>query len=121
MIHLDKASFEQLVALALEELPDVFRENLNNVTIVIEDEPKAEQVRKMKLRPGRTLFGLYEGIPQTKRLNYTLVLRDKITIFQRPMEYFCSTRAEIKEQVKKTVLHEIGHHFGMSEEQLGKI
>ncbi len=118
VLNLVRETFEQLVVLALKDIPEVFREKLNNVTVTIEYEPTIEQLRKMHLRRGSTLLGLYEGIPQTDRLNYTMVLPDKITIFQGPIESISSTHEEIKEQVKQTVLHEIGHHFGMNEEEL---
>ncbi len=117
-MKLSRERFEKLVFDALTGLPMVFAEKLDNVDVVVEYEPTREQMRKMRLRAGSLLFGLYEGIPQTKRMNYTMVLPDKITIFQYPIERVCSSEEEIKEAVRRTVLHEIGHHFGMSEEEL---
>jgi predicted Zn-dependent protease with MMP-like domain len=115
-------AFEQLVADALDMLPDEFKTKLNNVDIVIAPEPTMDQVRKMQLRHGTVLFGLYEGVPQTKRDNgYTMVLPDKITIFRAPIVALMQTPEAIKAQVRKTVLHEIGHHFGMSDAQLRKL
>ena len=119
---MDPAEFEQLVTDALDSLPEEFREKLNNVSIVIEDFPTPYQQQKMHLRHGYQLFGLYEGVPQTHRTsNYSLIPPDKITIFQKPIEAFAASVEEIKTQVKKTVLHEIGHHFGMSVEELKKL
>ncbi len=115
-------AFEQLVTEALNSLPQEFQEKLNNVSIVIEDYPTPYQQQKMHLRHNMSLFGLYEGVPQTKRTStYSLVLPDKITIFQKPIEAFSNTEEEIKTQVKKTVLHEIGHHFGLTDEELRKL
>lgn len=115
-------TFEQMVSEALAQLPKEFQEKLHNVAVTIEDEPSWEQIRKMRLQRNMTLFGLYEGIPQTKRgSNYTMVLPDKITIFQKPIEDYYQTPEEIKHQVRSTVLHEIGHHFGMSDKQLRKL
>lgn len=110
--------FESLVEDALNELPEEFAEVLDNVVIVVENMPTYEQMRKVNLRPGSILFGLYEGVPKTQRRGYSLVVPDKITIFRRPIEYMYRTPNAIKEKVKDTVLHEIGHHLGMSEHQL---
>lgn len=114
-----RVEFEQLVSDALDELPSKFQKKLDNVMVVVEDWPTFGQLRKVGLPQGMTLFGLYEGIPRTKRgQGYTFVLPDRITIFQKPIEWFRRTPDAIREQVKKTVLHEIGHYFGMSEEEL---
>ena len=112
---MNKERFEQLVKEGIEAIPKRFLEKLDNVDIIIEDEPSEEQMRKLKLGKGSKLFGLYEGVPQTKRRHYTWVMPDKITIFQKPIESVYSADEEIKEQVKKTVWHEIAHHFGMGE------
>lgn len=109
--------FEKLVEEGIELVPKKFLAMLENVAIVIEDEPTAEQKRKLKLRKDDLLFGLYEGVPQTKRgPNYGMVLPDKITIFQKPIESVADSDEEIKQIVKNTVWHEIAHHFGSSEE-----
>ena len=104
----------------IEAIPKRFLEKLDNVDVVIEDEPSEEQKKKLKLRDGLKLFGLYEGIPQTKRGFYAGVLPDKITIFKKTFEEIFISEEEIKEQVKKTVWHEIAHHFGMDEERVRK-
>lgn len=97
-------------------IPEKFLAKLNNVGIVIENKPTPAQIRKLKIRRGWTLFGLYEGVPQAARgANYSAVLPDKITIFQKPIEEAAQNEAEIKEIVKNTVWHEIAHHFGMGE------
>jgi|SRR3989344_270323 len=118
---MERNEFEKLVAEALKSLPPEFQKRLNNVAVVIEDMPTWEQVRKLHLPWGTTLYGFYEGIPQTRRgVGYTFVPPDKITIFQRPIEFFHRAPESIKNQVRKTVLHEIGHHFGLSESDLRK-
>jgi len=89
------------------------------VAIVIEAESTPAQKKKLNIHPGWALFGLYEGIPQTQRgINYSAVLPDKITIFQRPIEEAAHDEKDIKEIVKNTVWHEIAHHFGMSEDRV---
>ena len=90
---------------------------LENVEIVIEDNPSPYQLEKLKMRGG-ILFGLYEGVPQTKRQQYGQVLPDQITIFKNSIEKFFSNPEDIKRAVKDTVWHEIAHHFGMDEHQV---
>jgi len=91
---------------------------LKNVDICIEDEPTPFQLKKLKAKKGSLIFGLYEGIPQTKRRYYAQVLPDKITIFKKSIEKIAKSEEEIKKRVKNTVWHEIAHHFGMSERQV---
>jgi len=113
-----KEKFEELVNEGIRAIPKKFLEKLDNVDIVIEDEPTPYQLRKLMARGGFLIFGLYEGIPQIKRGHYGQVLPDKITIFQKPIERVAQTEEEIKEIVKKTVWHEIAHHFGMDERRI---
>ena len=115
-----KERFEELVNEGTGAIPKKFLEKLDNVDIVIEDEPTPYQLRKLKSRKNSIIFGLYEGIPQTKRWHYSQVLPDKITIFKKPIERIAKSEKEIKEIVKETVWHEIAHHFGMDEERVRK-
>jgi predicted Zn-dependent protease with MMP-like domain len=117
---MDEDKFKQLVAEALDLLPKEFSEKLNNVSVTIDDFPTVYQLRKAKIPPGALLFGLYEGVPQTKRGVYYSSIPDKITIFKNAILQICSTEEEIRAQVRSTVIHEIGHHFGLSEEDLRK-
>ncbi|MGB5932063.1 MAG: metallopeptidase family protein, partial [Anaerolineae bacterium] len=92
------------------------------VDLVVAANPTRDQMERAGIGPHQTLFGLYEGVPLTKRdRGYHLVLPDKITIFQRPMEAVCHTNEEIRNLVRKTVMHEIAHHFGMDDERLRKL
>jgi predicted Zn-dependent protease with MMP-like domain len=114
--------FERLVAEALEELPAEFQKRLDNVDLVVAAEPTRDQRERAGIGSHQTLFGLYEGVPLTKRdRGYHLVLPDKITIFQRPMEAVCRTDEEIRNLVRKTVMHEIAHHFGIGDERLREL
>ena len=121
---MDAETFENLVNKAVEGLPAEFAERLDNVAIVVEDTPTRAQLRRSQAGPGNTLLGLYEGVPHTKRnSNYGMVLPDKITIFQKPIEASCKNEAELITLIRKVVLHEIAHHFGISDarlEELGK-
>ena len=115
---MDRFEFEELVRQAFESLPDQFIDRLDNVDVVVADYPSREQRRTNNLAPGETLYGLYEGIPQPDREGYGFVMPDKITIFQRPIEEACEDDEQIVEQVRVTVVHEIAHHFGISDEAL---
>lgn len=115
-----KEDFEKLVKEGIADIPEKFLKRLENVEIVIEDEPDSAQLGNMKRSRGTRLLGLYQGIPQTSRYHYSEVLPDKITIFQKSIEEVAQSEDEIKEIVKYTVWHEIAHHFGMTEEQIKK-
>ena len=109
--------FEKLVGEAIDSIDEKFLKKLKNLEIVIENNPTPFQLEKLKLR-GALLFGLYEGIPQTKREQYGQVLPDKITIFKNPIEKMFFRPEDIKKAVKDTVWHEIAHHFGMDEKRV---
>jgi predicted Zn-dependent protease with MMP-like domain len=114
--------FEELVARAIEDLPEEFRERLENIDIVVADEPSRAQRRTNRLRPRDTLLGLYEGVPLTERTtNYDLVMPDKITIFQLPIEDICRSDSQIIDEVQRVVRHEIAHHFGIDDDRLREI
>jgi len=110
------------VAKAVETLPEEFIVRLENITVIVEDQPTPRQLVKLKLKRGQTLFGLYEGVPQTKRgAHYGLVVPDKITIFQGPIESACRDDAEITAEIQKVVKHEIAHHFGLGDARLRQL
>ncbi len=111
-----KYDFKQLVQQAIEELPERIRTKMDNVEIVIEDLPTKAQLTRAGVARGHSLFGLYQGVPQTKRgVYYGNVLPDKITLFKRVIEGRHQNTDAIKERVKRTVWHEIAHHFGFDE------
>lgn len=119
---MERLAFEALVAEALDSLPIDIRRLLDNVEVTVASAPSPAMLARLGLGPGRSLFGLYEGIPKTKRTGqYNLVLPDKITIFQKPIERACRTPAAIRTQVRATVIHELGHHFGLSDERLREL
>ncbi len=114
-------AFEELVAGALEGLPDEFLDRLDNVGIVVADRPTQEQRRYHGLGPRDTLLGLYEGVALTERESYGMVLPDKITIFQRPLEELSEDEEDLVYQVQVTVVHEIAHHFGIDDDRLHEL
>ena len=119
---MEREEFELLVGRALAALPREFRERLENLTVMVEDWPSRRQLREAGVGHREGLLGLYEGIPQTERgEGYNLVLPDRITIFQRPIELTCRSRREMIEEIGRVVRHEIAHHFGLSDEALEEI
>ena len=119
---MNTARFEVLVQKALDSLPEEFASLLDNVMITVEPRPSHGLLRELGLRGGETLFGLYEGIPQTERTTqYGLVPPDRIILFQQPIEESASSEEEVEEQVYMTLLHEIAHHFGIDDRRLREI
>jgi predicted Zn-dependent protease with MMP-like domain len=118
----DSTSFEELVAEALDSLPPDIQEKLQNVEVVVEWRPSPAQLRRLGLGSRHTLFGLYEGVPLTGRTSgYGMVLPDKITIFRQPIEACCRSDDQVRQKVRHTVLHELAHHFGISDERLREL
>ena len=100
-------------------MPKEYTDNIKNLAIIVEDEPSPEQRTKLHLVDGALLFGLYEGVPLTQRGgNYNLVLPDKITIFKKPLAKNSHNIGELREQVRRTVWHEIAHHFGLDHKRI---
>jgi predicted Zn-dependent protease with MMP-like domain len=113
MIEVSNKQFEELVANAIDSL-DKQMSAANNVGIVIADDPTPLQRKELELRGNETLFGLYEGIPLTKRNNnYSGVVPDKITLFKGPLTMSVNTIPELQEQIRHTLWHELAHHFGL--------
>jgi predicted Zn-dependent protease with MMP-like domain len=119
----DRERFRELVREAVALLPDELRREVRNVDLVIEDFPTPEDLEVAGVPRGHTLLGLYHGVPLTARghENYNLVLPDKISIYQRPIEAICRDDDEIREQVRVTVLHEIAHYFGIDDDRLNEL
>lgn len=119
---MDSKKFEWLVARAIEDLPEEFRERLENIDVVVADVPTATQLRALGGRRGGTLLGLYEGVPLTRRSHgYGFVTPDKVTIFQRPIESICKNDLQIIAEVQRVVQHEIAHHFGINDDRLREL
>jgi predicted Zn-dependent protease with MMP-like domain len=114
--------FQALVDAALAGIPKEFREALENIAIVIEDAPSAAQLREVDIEPPDTLLGLYQGTPLTERSwSQAAILPDKITLFQRPLEDASEDEDDLVVAVGETLIHEIGHYFGLSEEEIEEI
>ena len=116
---LSPLEFRRLVSQAIASLPPVVAQRLENVEVVVEDRPTRAELAMAEVEPPGTLFGLYTGTPLTERdSSYGMVLPDKITLYQRSIEEVCRTGGQVRDQIRITLMHEIGHYFGLSEEEL---
>jgi predicted Zn-dependent protease with MMP-like domain len=119
---MNSVDFERIVAKALDDLPPAFLERLENVEIVVEPYADPETLRLAGVPNPMQLLGFYHGVPLTERSHgYTLVLPDKISIYQQPIEHICRTPEAIRAQVRRTVMHELAHHFGIDDSRLREI
>ena len=117
-----REEFRTLVDQALASIPDNFREAMQNIAIVVEDEPTLALLREMDIEPPDTLLGLYQGTPLTERQwAHGNALPDKITLFQGPIEEASDDRDDVVVAIAETLIHEIGHYFGLSEEEIEDI
>ena len=110
MISVSPEDFEVLVERALQDIPTELRSAMDNVVVLVDDESP----------PGR-LFGLYQGVPLTKRGHYSAAMPDRITIFKETICAACDTTEQVQRQVRKTVIHEVGHHFGIDDARLREL
>ncbi|KAA0239893.1 MAG: metallopeptidase family protein [Dehalococcoidia bacterium] len=119
---MERSHFRRLVRDAVASLPHELLGRVHNVDIVIERRPSAMDRKMAGIGPGRLLLGLYHGVPLTHRgENYNLVPPDKISIYQEPIEAICATDEEVRDQVRKTVLHELAHYFGIDDDRLEEL
>ncbi|MFC1964427.1 metallopeptidase family protein [Chloroflexota bacterium] len=119
---MDRERFEWLVAKAVDSLPDEFRNKLGNIDVVVEGQPTPAQLAEVGLGRGVTLLGLYQGVPLTERgRHFGMTVPDKITIFQKPIEAKSGNDGEIEAEVRRTVRHEIAHHFGIDDARLSRL
>jgi predicted Zn-dependent protease with MMP-like domain len=121
MVDVSRSDFERMVGDALDEIPDALATELENVAVMVEDWPTPEQLARVGTRG--TLLGLYEGVPLTARgpLSYSGVAPDRITIFQGPLSRRARDLDQLTAQVRVTVLHEVGHYFGMDDARLHEL
>lgn len=121
-IKISPKAFEKLVVEALEALPPFFQARLDNIEVLIADEPTEAELAGVGLEPDELLLGLYQGIPLTERTgDYGLVLPDTITLYRLPIAEVCDTPEEIVYEVQQTVKHEIAHYFGLDDDRLRKL
>ena len=119
---MNRRRFEALVEKAMRRLPRKFKERIANVAVVVEDWADAETLVDVGIEPPDTLYGLYRGIDLTRRdSGYGNVLPDTITIYQAPIEEDCADEAEMADLIRETVIHELGHYFGLDDETMERI
>jgi predicted Zn-dependent protease with MMP-like domain len=117
-----RADFQRLVEAALDDIPPRFREAMKNVAIVVEDEPSPALLDEMEIEPPDSLYGLYQGTPLTERgWGYGNALPDRVTLFQRVIEEDSEDAEDAIVCIAETLIHEIGHYFGLSEEEIEEI
>lgn len=120
--RVNRERFRELAESALERLPEEYRKYFMNITISVEDYPCREDAERLNLKRNR-LLGLYSGVPHTDKEGFFTIpypLPDRIIFYQRNIEGICSTEEELVEQIWKTLIHEVGHYFGLSEKDMGK-
>jgi predicted Zn-dependent protease with MMP-like domain len=114
-----RATFERLVERALQGLPERFAERLSNVAVVVEERPNPHKLASLGFGPRESLMGLYEGTPLGQRgTGYHLAVPDRITIYRQPILAVCGDEEEIVREIRATVLHEVGHFFGLSDKDM---
>lgn len=113
--------FEAMMVAGLDNLPGQHVTSIKNVAIVWQPEPTPDQITQLKVRHDQTLLGLYEGVPLTSRQGMTPTLPDKITLFKGPLERYTGNLPALKEQIRHTLWHEIGHYYGLSHNQIRKL
>ena len=121
MISISREQFERLVHKALSDIPPDIRLSIQNVDIVVDNVASMNQIAGTGIENEMELLGLYEGIPITERYGYDMVLPDKITLFQKPIEAICDNQEQITEEISKTLIHEIAHHFGLDDNPLDQL
>jgi predicted Zn-dependent protease with MMP-like domain len=122
MLTVTDEEFDKIISQAMDELPPDYIERLNNVLVTYEDDPSPAQREQLKLRCNQSLFGLYEGIPLTKRgAGYNMVLPDRITIFKNPILAYSQDLPSFKMQVKHTLWHEIAHYYGLDHDRIHEL
>lgn len=121
MIAPSDAEFDQLITKALASLPNKYTSKLQNVAILYEGEPSSEQRQQLQLRGDQTLLGLYEGVPLPARSGTTKLLPDKITLFKLPLTAHSNTTAELAENIRHTLWHEMAHFFGLDHKRIHEL
>ena len=122
MVHLSRKRFEQVVTEALKGIPTELRKALDNIEVAIEDWPSEAQLADAGVEPDDLLFGFYHGTPLPERSPMEpYSLPDLITIFQGPLEEACETEDELRDEIRRTVVHEIAHYFGFDEDRLAEL
>jgi len=119
MFRVSEEEFHHMMDRAIEEIPPGFKEKIENLAFISEPYPSESDMERLNLKSKYSLLGLYSGVPYTHRSTwYSSVLPDRIILFQRNIESFCSNREELIEKIKEVIIHEVAHYFGMDEDEI---
>jgi predicted Zn-dependent protease with MMP-like domain len=121
MFIVSRDEFQDIINTSITALPKAYVDRLENVAFIIDEYPSEQQRKQLELRNDQTLFGLYEGVPLSRRQGTTKLLPDKITIFKNPIEATSSSLPELRTQIAKTVWHEVAHYYGLGHDQINKL
>ncbi|MDH3254949.1 MAG: metallopeptidase family protein [Acidobacteriota bacterium] len=118
-MRVSAAEFDDLVARALDQLPEEFSEILENIVVVVEDSPSTEDLLGVGLDPAcDDLLGLYQGVPQVDRDTFYSSLPDRVVLYREPILSLCTSRRQAVREIRDTLIHELGHHFGLDDEEM---
>ena len=121
MHTVSRSTFESLVTKAVDNLPDIYRQKVDNVAFIVEDNPSPEQRIKLELANNQTLFGLYEGVPLPQRQGSLKIIPDKITVFKFPIESSVNDLPGLYDAIARTVWHEVAHYFGLDHQMIDQL
>lgn len=120
-LRVPPAEFDELVEKAMEQLPGEFAERIHNVVVVVEEEPDPAALAEMGFDPEEEILGLYQGVALTERMDYSMgapELPDQISLYRGPLLRLCGSRRELIREVRDTLVHELGHYFGLSDDEM---
>ena len=121
MLNLSDPEFDKLIAWAIDKIPQPYKDHLDNIAFLVEDQPTPEQRVRLHLYPNETLFGLYEGVPLPQRGGVTKLLPDKITVFKGPILAVSQNLADLKEKIYHTLWHEVAHYYGLDHDRIHEL
>jgi predicted Zn-dependent protease with MMP-like domain len=121
MSSISNEDFEALITEGINAIPPLYKQHLQNVAFIIEDEPTPEQRMQLNLYPNETLFGLYEGVPLPRRNGMAKILPDKITIFKHPALRVSRNMEELKNHIRHTIWHEVAHYYGLDHKRIHEL
>ncbi|MBP7528310.1 MAG: metallopeptidase family protein [Syntrophorhabdaceae bacterium] len=121
-VKLSEEEFDRIVAHAVDRIPPEIRQHLENIVITVKKRPSRQMMREMGMHPDDYPLGLFQGVPLIERLaTIPPLYPDMIYLFQEPLEEMCDTREELEEEIEVTVVHEVAHYIGMTEERLAEL
>ncbi|HUD10188.1 MAG TPA: metallopeptidase family protein [Candidatus Saccharimonadales bacterium] len=121
MFIVSHAAFENMLNAAIKSLPKIYVDHLDNIAFIVEDEPSPRQRQQLELRGDQTLFGLYEGVPLPRRQGTTKLLPDKITLFQKPLEWASHDLVDLRNNIGRTIWHEVAHYYGLGHDRIHEL